>query len=122
MSVGLVVNPLIAGFAAISLMPARSAPSANSLTFRLGMALIALILVPLRESREDPARGLGQRFYRDISRLGTLFAVAVVDEEIRTPRRLARPHVPPPLAHHETPLQLDAEFPRAPDRHPPLPP
>src|SRR5882762_2593563 len=110
MSVGLVVNPLIAGFAAISLMPARSAPSANSFTFRLGTALIALVLVSLRDSREDPAHSLGQRFYRDIRRLGALFAVAVVDEEIRTPRRLARRHVPPAVAHHEAPLEIDAEF------------
>src|SRR5882762_2070034 len=117
MSVGLVVNPLIAGFAAISFMPPRSAPSANSLTFRLGTALIALILVSLRESLEDPARGFGQRFYRDIRRLGALFAVAVVDEEIRTPRRLARPHVPPAVAHHEAPFEVDAEFERGLEQH-----
>src|SRR5258708_39117891 len=110
MRVGLVVNPLIAGFAAISLMPARSAPSANSFTFRLGTALIALILVSLWESGEDPARGFGQGFYRDIRRLGVLFAVTVVDEEIRAPRRLARGHVAPAVAHHEAPLEVDAEF------------
>src|SRR5438034_6820472 len=38
--VGLVVNPLINGFAAISFMPARSAPSANSFTFSAFMSLM----------------------------------------------------------------------------------
>src|SRR5258708_12280075 len=114
MSVGLVVNPLIAGFAAISLMPARSAPSANSLTFRLRMALIALILVSLRESREDPARGLGQRFYRDITRLRPLFALAVVDEEIRTPRRFPPRPAPPPAPPPPPPPHAPPPFPCAP--------
>src|SRR5882672_1105863 len=110
MSVGLVVNPLIAGFAAISLMPARSAPSANNFTFKLGTVLIALLPVSLGEFGEDPAPGLGQRFYRDIGRFGALFAVTIIDEEIRASRGLTRGHVPPAVAYHEASPEVDPEF------------
>src|SRR5882762_6122188 len=86
MSVGFVVKPLIAGFAAISLMPARSAPSANNFTFKLGTVFIALLSVSLGKFGEDAATGLGEGFYRDIGWFGALFMVAVVDEETRASR------------------------------------
>src|SRR6266852_886776 len=110
MSVGLVVKPLIAGFAAISFMPARSAPSANNFTFKLDTALIALLPVSLGEFGEDPAAGLGERFYRDIRWFGALFAVTVVDEETRASRSLTRGHVSPAVADHEASLEVNAEF------------
>src|SRR5258705_371613 len=110
MSVGLVVNPLIAGFTAISFMPARSAPSANNFTFKLATALIALLLVSLGEFGENPAAGLGQRFYRDIRRFGALFVVRIVDEEIRASCGLTRGHIPPAVADHEASFEVDSEF------------
>src|SRR5215510_2022745 len=110
MSVGLVVNPSIARLEAISLMPARSAPSANSLT--LGRELIALPFVSLRKFGENSAAGLGQRFYRDIRRVGAPFAVAVFNEEICASDGLSCGHVPPPIAHHEALREVDTEFAR----------
>src|SRR5262245_4596262 len=107
MSVGLVVKPLIAGFKAISLMPVRSAPSANSFTPISVAVPIALVLVYSRKAGEDAPLGFGQRFYRDIGRGGALFTIAVIDEEARASCGLACSYVTPPVAHHEAGLEVD---------------
>src|SRR5688572_12888825 len=57
-SVGLVVKPLMSGFAAISFMPARSAPSANSLILSAATeSVFCKCLLPV----DDVFDGGGQR-------------------------------------------------------------
>src|SRR5947209_16844429 len=107
-SVGFVVNPLIIGFAAISFMPARSAPSANSLTFRFLTSLTGFPLDWLLV-QQDMLRRFGQRFYRNVRFFGPFFRIRIVDEERLALRRLRRPHVAPAIAHQETCGKIDAQ-------------
>src|SRR5258708_3296220 len=104
-SVGLVVNPLIIGFAAISFMPARSAPSANSLTLRSLVAFTDFspwnALRKIACGPQDKGRRFGQRFYCKVRFLGSFFRVLIVDEVIfPAARRLAGADVAPAVADH----------------------
>src|ERR1700724_131171 len=108
-SVGLVVNPWIAGLAAISLIPERSAPSANSFTLSWAVSVIVRSILS-GASCQDSTACLGERFYSHIGRLGAFSDVPVIDEEIGASRCLAGRHVPPPVAHHEALPEVDAEF------------
>src|SRR5712671_1064624 len=117
-SVGLVVNPLILGSAAISFMPARSAPSAKSFT----LSCLISIDTPFPLSRavaflEDEGRRFGQRFYCNVRLIGPLFGVSVVDEVIFATRRLARGDVAPAVAHQKAALKFYAELVRGFEQH-----
>src|SRR5712672_466 len=110
-SVGLVVNPLIMGSAAISFMPAMSAPSANSLTLSCLMSIeTPFSLSRAVASSEDEGRRFGQRFYCNVRFIGPFFRVLIVDEVIFATRGLSRANVPPAVADQKAVRQVYAEL------------
>src|SRR5437764_1256485 len=96
MSVGFVVKPFTNGLRYISSMPALSAPSANSFTFR---SLIAVISPPWT-LRHDSFCGLSERAHALERRRGLTLGVAVVDEKRGAARSLACFDVAPAIADH----------------------
>src|SRR5687767_10342277 len=98
MSVGFVVNPRMRGLAYISLMPARSAPSAKSFTFRrgsLGMLTVSLVI-----EFEYAGTGFFQRAHDEVGVGRPTFRVLVVDKKTATAGGLAGGHVAPAVADH----------------------
>src|SRR5579863_3199863 len=102
-SVGLVVNPLMSGFAARSRMEARSAPSAKILTRYKAISGI------LRRGRsmarasgsKNPVGGLAQRADAHERTIGALFGVAVIDENRSATSALSGGDVAPAVAYDE---------------------
>src|SRR6187551_146155 len=93
-------------------MPARSAPTANILTFRSSIDFISLHSRPncrcYRPLPEDRIRRLGKR--RDTLQrlLGLLLLVSIVDKETRAPGSLSCLDIAPTIANHERLCELDA--------------
>src|SRR5208337_4661668 len=108
-SVGLVVNPRIHGLSASSRMEAQSAPSAKILTRNEATSGIA------RHSHwhasmsapKNPLRGFAQRADSHERPIGTLFGVAVVDEDRATAGAVAGFDVAPTVANNIAGLQID---------------
>src|ERR1700735_937429 len=100
MRVGFVVKPLIKGFACISRMPLRSAPSAKSLILRL----LTDFICPLRDYGcllQYPACRFGERLRRVIGvRIAPRFW-PFPDQDRATAGALTRLNVFPTVPHHE---------------------
>src|SRR5438270_548383 len=118
-SVGFVVKPLIIGSAAISFMPARSAPSAKSFTFRLLTSLKKpfLPLGGLRGRPHDNRGRIGQRFYRNIRFLWPFFSVSIVNKQCLAAGRLGSSHIAPTISDHKTFCEVDPELLRGFEKH-----
>src|SRR5580698_7077893 len=108
-SVGLVVNPRIHGLSASSRIAARSAPSAKILTRNEAISAITrhLQLMAGTSGSENPLRRFAQRADTDEGTIGTLFGVAVVDENRAATGAMAGFDVAPAIADDEAGFEID---------------
>src|ERR1043166_6692596 len=103
MRVGLVVKPLTNGLRYISSMPALSAPSANSFTFRS----LTVVIHPPPRFRDDLLGCLGERSHAQERLLGLAFRVSVIDDERRAAGALSGFDVAPAVADDVGLVQVD---------------
>src|SRR5262245_53977370 len=105
-SVGFVVKPLIQEFAAISLIPVRSAPSAKSLTFSAATSATDMFVLPLT----DMSHGGPQRRCHVIGPDRRLAGITALDLDRVTASAFARLDVAPTVTYHIAALQGQAKL------------
>src|SRR5260370_36901925 len=106
MSVGLVVKPLIHGFAASSRIDFLSAPSANILTLNVETRS-SMTQDSHLSFLNDPGSRLAQRANAQVGRIRTALAVAVIHEEGLATGALSCFHIAPAVAHDVAFTEID---------------
>src|SRR5689334_11921253 len=115
MSVGLVVNPRMSGFAAISFMPARSAPSAKSFTRkRPTKSFFCTFFLHFQNVSHRRA----ERFHHGVRSRRSLVRIPALYLDRITASGASCFHVTPAIAHHVAALERNAQLPRRGSQHP----
>src|ERR1017187_1223744 len=119
--VGLVVKPLMSGFAARVAIPFRSAPSAKILTFSLSSDfMLRSAGYTLGGLFQNDFCRFRQGLDRKVRRFGFALRVMALHQNRSTTCGLADRHIAPAVADHPGTLQINPPFPRRRQQHPRL--